>query len=161
MGMMASSSDPVDHQGPARRPRPDADSPRTETAMPAPTTSAIVVVDSSWLLDESPAGRAGAATLQARYEAEKARYEKLRDKGTTTQGRQKAEEAAAAFEREAFAGLEAERAALSRQVLDGARAAIDAIMKERGGVVVVDARAAVAFDPTVDITDLVLARLEG
>ncbi len=132
--------------------------------MPAPVSvnvSAIVVVDTGRLLDESPAGRAGAATLQARYEAEKTRYEKLRDKGSTTQGRHKAEEAAVAFEREAFATLEAERATLARQVMDGARAAITAVMQERGAVVVVDARAAVAFDPTVDVTDLVLARLRG
>lgn len=128
--------------------------------MPAPVHS-VIVVDTGRLLDESPAGQAGRATLQAHYEAEKARFEKLRDKGTTTQGRQKAEEAAAAFEREAFAGLEAERAALARQVMDGARAAIAAVMKERGAVVVVDARAAVAFDPAVDVTDLVLARLKG
>lgn len=128
--------------------------------MPAPVPS-VIVVDTGRLLDESPAGRAGAATLQARYEAEKARYEKLRDKGTTTQGRRQAEEAAAAFEREAFACLEAERAALARQVMDGARATISAVMQERGAVVVVDARAAVAFDPAVDVTDLVLARLKG
>jgi Skp family chaperone for outer membrane proteins len=128
--------------------------------MKAPHSS-VVVVDTGRLLDESPAGRAGAAALQARYEAEKARFEKLRDKGTTTQGRRQAEEAAAAFEREAFAGLEAERATLARQVLEGARAAITAIMQERGAVVVIDARAAVAFDPAVDVTDLVLARLKG
>jgi Skp family chaperone for outer membrane proteins len=128
--------------------------------MPAPVHS-VIVVDTGRLLDESPAGRAGAAALQARYEAEKARYEKLRDKGTTTQGRRQAEEAAAAFEREAFAGLEAERAALARQVMDGARATIAAVMQERGAVVVVDARAAVVFDPAVDVTELVLARLKA
>jgi hypothetical protein len=54
--------------------------------MPAPVPS-VIVVDTGRLLDESPAGRAGAAALQARPEAEKARYEKLRDRGTTTQGR--------------------------------------------------------------------------
>lgn len=128
--------------------------------MPAPTTH-VVVVDTGRLLEESPAGRAGAAALQARYEAEKARYEKLRDRGTTAQGRRQAEEAAAAFEREAFAGLEAERATLARDVLASAREVINAVMKERGAVVAVDARAAVAFDAAVDVTDLVLARLQG
>jgi Skp family chaperone for outer membrane proteins len=124
-------------------------------------STAVVVVDTGRLLDESPAGKAGAAALQARYEADKARYDALREKGTTVKGRRQAEEAAAAFERQAFAELEAERAALVRQVLEGARPLIAAVMKERSAVVVVDARATIAFDGAVDITDLVLRRLAG
>jgi outer membrane protein len=127
----------------------------------SPASTAVVVVDTGRLLDESPAGKAGARALQAHYEAEKARYDALREKGTTEKGRRQAEEAAVAFERQAFAELEAERAALARQVLDGARPVIAAVMKERGAVVVVDARAAIAFDDTVDITDHVLRRLAG
>jgi outer membrane protein len=125
----------------------------------SPVSTAVVVVDTGRLLDESPTGKAGAAALQARYEADKARYDALREKGTTEKGRRQAEEAAAAFERQAFAELEAERAALARQVLEGARPLIAAVMKERGAVIVVDARATIAFDGAVDITDLVLLRL--
>jgi Skp family chaperone for outer membrane proteins len=127
----------------------------------SPVSTAVVVVDTGRLLDESPAGKAGAAALQARYEADKARYDGLREKGTTEKGRRQAEEAAAAFERQAFAALEAERATLARQVLEGARPLIAAVMKERSAVVVVDARATIAFDGAVDITDLVLRRLAG
>ena len=70
-----------------------------------------------------------------------------------------AEDAAAAFEREAFAELEAQRATLRHSVLDGARPAILAVMVERHAAVVVDTRGAVAFDPAADITDAVLVRL--
>ncbi len=127
--------------------------PSTSTATP------VVVLDTARLLDESPAGKAGAATLQAHYEAEKARYEALRDKGTTEKGRRQAEEAATEFERQAFAALEAERAALARSVLDAARPIVAAIMKERGAGIVLDARAALVFDGAVDITDVVLQQL--
>lgn len=122
---------------------------------------AVVVVDTARLLDESPAGQQGARALQAAYEDKKARFEKLRDKGTTTQGKRQAEDAAAAFERDAFAELEAQRGALRQGVLDGARAAITAVMAERRATVVVDTRAAVVFDPAADITDAVLAKLRA
>jgi outer membrane protein len=124
-------------------------------------SSTVVVVDTGRLLDESPAGKAGAAALQTRYDNDKARYDALREKGTTEKGRRQAEEAAAGFERQAFAELEAERAALARKVLEGARPLIAAVMKERGASIVVDARATIAFDGAIDITDLVLQRLSA
>lgn len=130
-------------------------------AAPAAPSAAVLVVDTARLLDESPAGVAGAAALQAKYDEARARFEKLRDKGTTTQGKRQAEEAAAAFERDAFADLERERAALAKQVMDAAFSAVQAVMQERGASVVVDARATVAFAAAVDVTDLVLQRLKG
>jgi Skp family chaperone for outer membrane proteins len=131
------------------------------TAVTPAAVSGVVVVDTARLLDESPAGQEGARALQAAYEDKKARFEKLRDKGTTTQGKRQAEDAAAAFERDAFAELEAQRGALRQGVLDGARAAITAVMTERRATVVVDTRAAVVFDPAADITDAVLAKLRA
>ena len=122
---------------------------------------AVVVVDTARLLDESPAGQEGARALQAAYEDKKARFEKLRDKGTTTQGKRQAEDAAAAFERDAFAELEAQRGAPRQGVLDGARSAITAVMTDRRASVVVDSRAALAFDPAADITDAVLVKLRA
>jgi Skp family chaperone for outer membrane proteins len=139
----------------AAKPEPEM-TPVTPAVVGAP---GVVVVDTARVLDESPAGRVGARALQAAYDDKKARFEKLRDKGTTIQGKRQAEDAAAAFEREAFAELEAQRATLRHSVLDGARPAILAVMAERRAAVVVDTRAAVAFDPAADITDAVLLRL--
>jgi Skp family chaperone for outer membrane proteins len=131
------------------------------TAVTPAAVSGVVVVDTARLLDESPAGQEGARALQGAYEDKKARFEKLRDKGTSTQGKRQAEDAAAAFERDAFAELEAQRGALRQGVLDGARAAITAVMAERRATVVVDTRAAVVFEPVADITDAVLAKLRA
>ncbi len=120
---------------------------------------AVLVVDVARILDESGPGKAGAKALEAAYAEKRATFEKLRDKGSSPQGQQKAKEAAAAFEREAFAALEAERARLRESVLAAARPALQQLMTERGASVVVDARAVVAFDPAADVTDALLKTL--
>jgi Skp family chaperone for outer membrane proteins len=116
----------------------------------------IVVVDTARLLDETSAGKAGAKRLEVAFAEKRAAFEKLRDKGSSPQGQQKAKEAAAAFEREALESLEAERAQLREGVMQAARAALHTIMADRGAAVVVDARVAVAFDPAADVTDAVI-----
>jgi len=122
-------------------------------------TGITVVLDTARLLDESPAGKASAARLQASYDDKRARYEALRDKGTTAAGHKKALEAAAAFQSEAITGLEDERARLRTEVLSVCRDAITAVMAEKKAAVVVDARVCLVVDPAADITDAVLARL--
>ncbi len=117
----------------------------------------VVVVNMQRLLDESDAGRAGAAQLQAMFDDKKAQHEALRSKGTSTAGKQKAQEAAAAFQAEAITAIEQERARLRTSVLAAFESAIRAEMKARGAVVVVDSAAAVAFDAAADITDAVLS----
>ena len=122
-------------------------------------TAGVLVIDVARLLDESSAGRAGAQALQEAYDAKRAAFEKLRDKGSSPQGQQKAREAAASFEREAFASLEAERTRLREGVLAAAKPHLQRIMAERGASVALDVRVAVAFDAGVDVTDAVLQAL--
>ena len=78
MGSALPSVEPI-----AAEPEPEM-TPVTQAVVGA---QGVVVVDTARVLDESPAGRAGARALQAAYDDKKARVEKLRDKGTTTQGR--------------------------------------------------------------------------
>ena len=120
----------------------------------------ILICNMARLLDECPAGLAASAALQARFDEAKARFEKLRDMGTSTSGRRQAEEAAAAFQQEAIAEIEQERARLGQGVVDSLRPVIDAIRAERSATVVLDTRAALSFDGAVDITEVVLKRLQ-
>ncbi len=119
---------------------------------------AILVVNMARLLDECPAGVAASAALQVRFDEAKARFEKLRDKGSSSAGKRQAEEAAAHFQQEAVADIEAERARLGEGVVAGLLPLIEALRIERGASVVLDTRAALAFDAAVDVTADVLDR---
>ena len=123
--------------------------------------ASILICNMARLLDECPAGLAASAALQARFDEAKARFEKLRDKGSSTSGKRQAEEAAASFQQEAIGEIEAERARLGQGVVDSLRPVIEAVRKEHGAAVVLDTRAALAFDAAVDVTDVVLARLQA
>jgi Skp family chaperone for outer membrane proteins len=120
----------------------------------------LVVVDAARILDESAAGKAAAAVLQARFDEARARHERLRERGSTPQGQKKADEAARAFEAAAVAEIEALRAQHRREVLAAAEPVIAAVAKARGASIVLERGAVLAvLDPAVDITDDVLARL--
>lgn len=112
------------------------------------------------LLDESAVGLAASATLQARFDAAKAQFEKLRDKGATTAARHQAEEAAAAFQQEAITEIERERASLGQGAVEAILPVLEAVRAERGASVVLDTRQVLAFAGAVDVTELVLQRLQ-
>jgi Skp family chaperone for outer membrane proteins len=126
---------------------------------PAASAPGVLVVDVDRVLDESGAGRSGAQALQARFDEARAAWTKLRERGSSPQGQKQAEEAARAFEAEALAGLEAERAVLRAQVMAALRPVAQAVLRERGGAVVVDARACLAVVDGIDVTDEVVRRL--
>jgi Skp family chaperone for outer membrane proteins len=123
------------------------------------STGAILVVDLDRVLDESAPGRAGARSLQARFDEARAKYEALAARGSSTKGRQQAAETAAAWEREALKELEVERARLRQQVLDAARPALAALVVEKKARIVLDARACLVVADGVDVTAEVIRRL--
>lgn len=127
----------------------------------ASVSGGVVVVDVKRLLEESPLGLEKQETLRARYEDAKRAYEKLLEKGTTTQGQRRAQEAAEAFQNDAIAELEAVRAAFRTEVLAVAAPAIEAIRAAHQATVVVDRALTLAVGPGADVTDEVLNRLRG
>lgn len=123
----------------------------------------ILVVDMGRVLDECPAGRAASVTLQQRYTASKAAFEKLRGKADgagSSAGRARAEEAAAQFQEQAIAEIEAERARLGQAAVATILPVLEAVRSERGAGIVVDTRTTLAAAAGLDITDEVLRRLD-
>jgi Skp family chaperone for outer membrane proteins len=121
----------------------------------------VLVVDVSRILDDSRAGRAAAQQLQARYDNARAAVDKLASRGSTSSGRARSVEAAGEFEANERAAIEAERVRLRSELLARARPIIEAIAKERGADVVVDAAAVITCAANVDVTDEVLRRLDA
>lgn len=125
--------------------------------MTTPNAS-LLIVNMARLLDECPAGQAASVKLQARFDEAKARFDKLQSMGSSAGGRRQAEEAAAEFQQSTIREIEAERARLGEEVVASLLPVIELIRRERGASVVLDTRAALAFDGAVDITDVVLSR---
>lgn len=119
----------------------------------------VLVVDLARVLDESAPGRRGAQALQARFDEMRAQHEKLKTRATTERGKQQADVAAAAFERDAGPVLDAERARLRADVLALCRPLVTALMHEKKADVVVDAAAVLASSSAVDVTDEIIKRL--
>ena len=120
--------------------------------------SVVMVVDLARVLDESALGKQGAAALQARFAEAKAEHERLNAR-ESSEGKRRAEQSAAAFQNDALAAIEQERARLRSDVLAQARPVIAALMKERKVDLVIDAGACLAVGAHVDVTDDVLQRM--
>lgn len=118
--------------------------------MPDMTESHVLVVDLARVLDESAAGKQGAAQLQAKFDDARARYEKLHAKNKSM---------AAELEREAVLDIERERARLREQLLAQVRPIVATLLAEKKASVVIDAAACLATAAGVDVTDEVLRRL--
>lgn len=122
---------------------------------------AVLVIDLNRVLDESAAGKRGAAALSARYAALKEQHDKLQQKGASERGKAAAAAAAAEFERNAQQELEGERARLRDEVLAKLRPIVAALLSEQKAEVVVDAAAVLASVGGVDVTDKAIARLDA
>ncbi len=122
---------------------------------------AVLVVDLNRVLDESALGKGGAAALAARYATLKEQHDKLQQKGASEKGKAAAAAAAAEFERGAQQELERERARLREDVLARTRPIVAALLTEKKAEVVVDAAAVLASVAGVDVTDVVVARLDA
>lgn len=121
----------------------------------------VLVADLNRVLDESSAGRAAARQLQERFDAARAAVDKLASRGSSPHGRARSGEAAADLEATERAAIEAERSRLRTAVLERARPVIEAVAKERGASVVVDAAAVIACVAAVDVTDEIIRRLDA
>ncbi len=121
----------------------------------------VLVVDLNRVLDESREGRAAAQQLQQRFAALQAAVDKLGARGASSAGRARSTEAASELQSREGAAIEDERGRLRAALLGRARPIIEAIARERGAAVVVDATAVIACAAAVDVTDEVLRRLDG
>lgn len=121
----------------------------------------FLVVDMMQVLDESALGKSGADALKQQYDDARERFDALREQAKAAVGpaRQTLTEETQAYESEALAELDAKREALRDELLEAARAHVEALRAERKAELVLDARAVVLCADAIDITREVIARL--
>lgn len=131
--------------------------------MLSPMQIPYLVIDMRRLLDESEAGRAAAATLEARFKDAQARHQGLRDQAKIAAGpaQKKLLEEASAFEATALADLGAARARLRDALLARANPILKRLCEERGTHLVLERSAVVLFDGAADVTAQVIEEVDA
>lgn len=109
----------------------------------------VLTVNVLDVLDRSRAGKQAAAALEARFQAAKQKRAALAEGSE-----------AARFEIDAVREIEVERGRLREELLAKARVVCEGLRTERKASLVVDRGLALAFDPALDVTDEVIARLD-
>lgn len=123
----------------------------------------ILVLDLARVLTESRFAQEAQASLEARYQDARTRFEGMRTqaKGSTGPAAKALADDLATFERRAVSEIEEERARLQRECLERASQVAREIASTRGATFVLDKRAAPVAPDDADITGEVLARLDG
>lgn len=109
----------------------------------------VLCVNVPDVLDRSRAGKQAAAALEARFQAARQK------RATLEEGVE-----AARFEIDAVREIEGERTRLREELLAKARRVCEEIRQEKGAALVVDRSVVLAWDPALDVTNEVLARLD-
>jgi len=123
----------------------------------------FVVVDLARVLDQSEAGRRASAELTRDFTSAREHLEGLRAQAKVQKGalQKSATDELQRSEREAMSSLDDKKAALRKKLLDDARPIVDALMREKGATLVLDAAAVVLAPAASDVTDEVIARLDA
>lgn len=123
----------------------------------------ILVLDLARVLTESRFAKEAEASLEARFQEARTRFEAMRTqgKGSTGPAAKALADDLATFERNAVAEIEEARAGLQRECLERAERVAREIASARGAVYVIDKRAALVAPQGADITSEVLAKLDG
>lgn len=123
----------------------------------------ILVLDLARILTESRFAQDAQASLEARYQDARSRFEGMRaqGKGSTGPAAKALADDLATFEQKAVSEIEEERARLQRECLERAQAIAHEIASARGAAFVLDKRAAPVAPDDADITAEVLAKLDA
>jgi Skp family chaperone for outer membrane proteins len=112
--------------------------------------AAVLIVRVTDVLDNTKAGKKSADELKTRFLAAKKKREGIKDAVEATK-----------FEIEFARELEGERARKRDELLTKARAAAEKIRAKKKAQLVVDAASVLAFAGAIDITDEIIAALDG
>ncbi len=122
-----------------------------------------LVVDMQRVLEESSAGKRALVELRAFLRRTEAQHLELTDKYVKAAGpaRKAARDALLEFEAKRQAAVEKHRAATRDVLIEQARAELGLLAQARGVTLVLEKKAALVFEPSAEITDEVIQRLDA
>lgn len=126
-------------------------------------TLQYLVVDVRRVLDESSAGRAASAALQARFDEARGRWQALTDQAASARAdqRESLQQEARAFEESALRAFAEEREQARTSLLQSCAPLLAAIAEARAATLVLDRESVLLFDASADVTDELIARLDA
>ncbi len=121
----------------------------------------IATIDMRRVLDESHPGKAAKVELEAQFQANKAQFETLRARfeAAPDDKKQEAYQEAMDFEQSSIAAFEQDRAKRRQALVEQAKPLIQALAKERQLDAIVEASALLFAKPALDVTDVLIERL--
>ena len=118
-----------------------------------------LVVDIARILDESATGRKASEELSKRWELAQQEFQQLLERAQA--GDQAAGERASELEARVPDEIERRRDDLRRQLIERVKPIIAEIAQTQGTTLVLRADQTLAYDPEAEITDQILAELDG